>query len=144
APPHRRAAGPGPARPGAVRVGRAPRPRLDLRARRRVAHRADRAAGRVLRRPPRRGPGGRGHRDVFARRGPGVGVQVPGGAVRDTARPLPFPRAARAVFDLALEGMVWTRRSLMMAALLALPTASAFRSRPVLVPSLPPAVPAAA
>ena len=31
-------------------------------------------------------------RDVLARRGPRVGLQVPGGAMRDTARPLPFGR----------------------------------------------------
>ena len=41
--------------------------------------------------------------------------------MRDTARPVPFARAARAVFDLTLEGMVWSRRSLLMAALLGLP-----------------------
>ena len=39
---------------------------------------------------PRGGPRGGGHRDVLARRGPGVGVPVPGGAMRDTC-----PAAAR-------------------------------------------------
>ena len=89
----------------------------------------------------RRGGGGGRQRDVLPGREPGVGVQVPGGAVsattaapapaeaptppaaaaRDVDRPVPFLRAARAVFDLSLEGMVWTRRSLLMALLLALP-----------------------
>src|SRR5262245_160529 len=40
---------------------------------------------------------------------------------RDVTRPVPFGRAARAVFDLALEGMVWSRRSLLMVVLVALP-----------------------
>jgi ABC-2 type transport system permease protein len=40
---------------------------------------------------------------------------------RDVERPVPFLRAAHAVFDLALEGMVWTRRSLLIAVMLALP-----------------------
>jgi ABC-2 type transport system permease protein len=57
--------------------------------------------------------------------------------VRDTARPLPFPRAARAVFDLALEGMLWSRRSLMMAILLGLPVAFGILYRAVLVARLP-------
>ena len=79
----------------------------------------------------RGGAGGGRDRDVLAGRGPGVGLQVPGGAMRRDARarrvptrrrggrdarPLPFVRAARAVFDLSLDGMVWSRRSLMMAA----------------------------
>jgi ABC-2 type transport system permease protein len=34
---------------------------------------------------------------------------------------VPFARASRAVFDLALEGMVWSRRSLLMAVLVGLP-----------------------
>lgn len=57
--------------------------------------------------------------------------------MRDTAQPVPFPRATRAVFDLALEGMVWSRRSLMMAALLGLPVAFAILYRAVLVARLP-------
>jgi len=44
---------------------------------------------------------------------------------RDTARPLPFARAARAVFDLSLDGMVFSRRSLLMALLVAAPVAFA-------------------
>ena len=35
---------------------------------------------------------GGGERDVLARREPRVGLQVPGGAMRDTTRPLPFRR----------------------------------------------------
>ena len=58
-------------------------------------------------------------------------------------RPLPFGRAARAVFDLALEGMVWSRRSLLMAALLGLPIAFAILYRAVLVAKLPTEVTAA-
>ncbi len=77
----------------------------------------DRAPGRVLRGAPRGRARVGGRRDVLARREPGVGLQVPGGAMRDTSRPLPFAAAARAVFDLSLEGMVWTRRSLLMALL---------------------------
>jgi ABC-2 type transport system permease protein len=41
--------------------------------------------------------------------------------MRDESRPLPFARAARAVFDLSLEGMVWSRRTLLMGILLGLP-----------------------
>lgn len=41
--------------------------------------------------------------------------------MRDTAQPLPFFPAARGVFTLSLDGMVWSRRSLMMAVLLGLP-----------------------
>jgi ABC-2 type transport system permease protein len=48
---------------------------------------------------------------------------------RDTARPLPFLDAARRVFDLALEGMIWSRRSLLMAILLGLPMAFALLYR---------------
>lgn len=40
---------------------------------------------------------------------------------RDVSRPLPFWPAARGVFGLSLEGMVWSRRSLLMAMLLGLP-----------------------
>ena len=46
---------------------------------------------------------------------------VPAPATRDTSEPLPFLRAARGVFDLALDGMVWSRRSVLMAVLLGLP-----------------------
>jgi ABC-2 type transport system permease protein len=37
------------------------------------------------------------------------------------SRPVPFARGARAVFSLALEGMIWSRRSLLMVALVFLP-----------------------
>lgn len=61
---------------------------------------------------------------------------------RDTSRPLPFPDAARRVFDLALEGMIWSRRSLLMAVLLGLPAAFAILYRVVVAskgaPSLSP------
>ena len=51
--------------------------------------------------------------------------------MRDTSQPLPFLRAARAVFDLSLESMIWSRRSLLMALLVGLPVllAVAYRSR---------------
>jgi ABC-2 type transport system permease protein len=52
--------------------------------------------------------------------------------MRDTSRPLPFAPAARAVFDLSLEGMVWTRRSLLMALLVTAPVAFAILYRVVL------------
>lgn len=52
--------------------------------------------------------------------------------MRDTSRPLPFGDAVRAVFSLALEGMVWTRRSLLMAVLVALPVVLAILFRLVL------------
>ncbi len=51
---------------------------------------------------------------------------------RDESRPLPFRAAARAVFDLSLEGMVWTRRSLLMALLVAMPVVFAAVYRIVL------------
>jgi ABC-type transport system involved in multi-copper enzyme maturation permease subunit len=57
--------------------------------------------------------------------------------VRDTTRPLPFARAVAGIFDLALEGMVWSRRSLMMAALLGLPVAFGILYRAVLVARIP-------
>ena len=40
---------------------------------------------------------------------------------RDLSRHVPFLRAAKAVYDLSLEGMVWSRRSLLMILLLGLP-----------------------
>ena len=45
--------------------------------------------------------------------------------MRDEARPLPFAAAARGVFDLALDGMVFSRRSLLMGLLVAAPVAFA-------------------
>jgi ABC-2 type transport system permease protein len=41
--------------------------------------------------------------------------------MRDTSRPLAFGPATRAVFDLSLEGMIWSRRSLLMGLLVGLP-----------------------
>jgi ABC-2 type transport system permease protein len=41
--------------------------------------------------------------------------------LRDEARPLPFGVAARGVFDLAFDGMVFSRRSLLMGLLVAAP-----------------------
>jgi ABC-type transport system involved in multi-copper enzyme maturation permease subunit len=60
--------------------------------------------------------------------------------MRDTSRPVPFARAVRAMFDLALEGMVWSRRSLFMAVLLGLPILFAIAYRAVLATHLPPRV----
>jgi ABC-2 type transport system permease protein len=40
---------------------------------------------------------------------------------RDVSRPLPFRAAARAVFEIALEGMLWSRRTLGMAVLVGMP-----------------------
>jgi ABC-2 type transport system permease protein len=56
---------------------------------------------------------------------------------RDTTRPLPFWRAARGVFDLSLEGMVWSGRSLLMALLLGVPILFGLFYRLVLVAKLP-------
>ncbi|HEY7512368.1 MAG TPA: ABC transporter permease subunit [Vicinamibacteria bacterium] len=50
----------------------------------------------------------------------------------DVRPALPLGRGARAVFDLALDGMVWSRRSLAMAVLLALPVVLAIVFRIVL------------
>jgi hypothetical protein len=41
--------------------------------------------------------------------------------MRDTSRPLPFLAAARGVFDLSIESMVWSRRTVAMGVLLGLP-----------------------
>jgi ABC-type transport system involved in multi-copper enzyme maturation permease subunit len=57
---------------------------------------------------------------------------------RDTTRPLAFAAAARGVFDLTLQGMVWSRRSLLMAILLGLPVAFGILYRAVLVARVPP------
>jgi ABC-2 type transport system permease protein len=59
---------------------------------------------------------------------------------RDTGRPLPFTAAARAVFTLSLEGMVWTRRSLVMSVLLGLPVLFAVLYRVTLAAKLPPSL----
>jgi ABC-2 type transport system permease protein len=58
--------------------------------------------------------------------------------MRDEARPLPFLRAARGVFDLSLDGMVWSRRSVMMGVLLGLPVVFAIVFRIFLVARMPP------
>lgn len=58
-------------------------------------------------------------------------------AGRDTSRPVPWPRGARAVFDLALEGMVWSRRSLVIAVLVGLPVVFAIAYRAVLAAKMP-------
>jgi ABC-2 type transport system permease protein len=52
--------------------------------------------------------------------------------MRDESRPLPFAAGARAVFDLSLEGMMWTRRTLLMGILVALPILFAIGYRAVL------------
>ena len=52
--------------------------------------------------------------------------------MRDTSRPLPFAKGARAVFDLSLEGMMWSRRTLLMGILVALPVLFAIVYRVVL------------
>lgn len=58
-------------------------------------------------------------------------------ASRDPSRPLPFFKAARGVYRLALEGMVWSRRSLLMAILLGLPIVFALLYRGVLIAKMP-------
>jgi ABC-2 type transport system permease protein len=57
--------------------------------------------------------------------------------MRDTSRPVPFAHASRAVFDLALEGMVWSRRSIVVAVFLALPIAFAVVYRAFLAAHMP-------
>lgn len=49
--------------------------------------------------------------------------------MRDATRPLPFGVGARAVFELSLDGMVFSRRSLLMALLVAAPVAFAILYR---------------
>jgi ABC-2 type transport system permease protein len=56
--------------------------------------------------------------------------------MRDTAQPLPFFPAARGIFTLSLDGMVWSRRSLMMAVGLGLPVVFAIVYRVVLAAKL--------
>jgi ABC-2 type transport system permease protein len=57
--------------------------------------------------------------------------------MRDASRPLPFLAGARGVFDLTLEGMVWSRRSFMMAVLLGLPVVFGLVYRFALVAHIP-------
>jgi len=52
--------------------------------------------------------------------------------MRDATRPLPFLAGARVVFNLSLEGMIWSRRSLVMGFLVALPAVLALVYRIVL------------
>ncbi|HSD28598.1 MAG TPA: ABC transporter permease subunit [Vicinamibacteria bacterium] len=52
--------------------------------------------------------------------------------MRDASLPLPFAKGARAVFDLSLEGMVWSRRTLLMGLLVGLPVVVAVAYRVVL------------
>ncbi|HET9317142.1 MAG TPA: ABC transporter permease [Vicinamibacteria bacterium] len=57
--------------------------------------------------------------------------------MRDTDRPVPFLASARAVFGLSLEGMLWSRRSLVLGALLAIPVLIAIVYRVVLAAKMP-------
>ena len=52
---------------------------------------------------------------------PAVAERTRESGKRDLGRAVPFPRAARAVFDLSLEGMVWSGRSVLGLLLLGLP-----------------------
>jgi ABC-2 type transport system permease protein len=52
--------------------------------------------------------------------------------MKDASQPLPFLPAARAVFDLSLEGMLWKRRTLLMGVLVAIPVLFAIVYRVVL------------
>lgn len=61
-----------------------------------------------------------------------------GGPVRDVTRPVPFLRAARAVFGLALDGMLWSRRSVLMIVLLAFPALLALAFRVFVAARVPP------
>jgi len=61
-------------------------------------------------------------------------------APRDALTALPVLQGARGVFDVALEGMIWSRRSLLMGVMLGLPMAFAVLYRLVLVARLPPRV----
>ena len=56
----------------------------------------------------------------------------------DKTRPLPFLAAARGVFYLTLEGMLWSRRSLLVAVLLGLPVLFAILYRVMLATRMPP------
>lgn len=57
--------------------------------------------------------------------------------MRDTSRPVPFLASARAVFGLSLEGMLWSRRSLVLGVFLAIPVLIAIVYRLVLAARLP-------
>jgi ABC-2 type transport system permease protein len=58
--------------------------------------------------------------------------------VRDETRPLPFIAAVRAIFDLTLEGMIWSRRTLLMAVFLGVPVVFALVFRAFLAAHMPP------
>ena len=58
-------------------------------------------------------------------------------------RPVPFARGARAVFDLALEGMLWSRRSVAVIVLLMLPVLFGVLYRVLLAAHLPARITAA-
>jgi ABC-2 type transport system permease protein len=60
--------------------------------------------------------------------------------VRDTTRPLPFAQAARGVFSLSLDALMWSRRSVFVAFLLGVPILLAILFRVVLVAKLPPEI----
>jgi ABC-2 type transport system permease protein len=64
-------------------------------------------------------------------------TEAAGRGAPDASRPLPLWRGARGVFDLALEGMIWSRRSLLMAVLLGLPVLFGVLYRVVLAAKLP-------
>jgi ABC-type transport system involved in multi-copper enzyme maturation permease subunit len=57
---------------------------------------------------------------------------------RDLSRPVAFRPAARGVLALSLEGMIWSRRSLVMALLLGLPVVFALVYRAALAARMPP------
>lgn len=57
--------------------------------------------------------------------------------MRDASQPVPFLRGARVVFDLSLEAMIWSRRSLLMALLVGLPAVLAIVYRIILSTDLP-------
>jgi ABC-2 type transport system permease protein len=56
---------------------------------------------------------------------------------RDLSRPLPLVAGARSIAALSIEGMIWSRRSLVMAWLIGLPVVFALLYRAVLVAKLP-------
>jgi ABC-2 type transport system permease protein len=59
-------------------------------------------------------------------------------SARDTSRPLPLLLASRRVFGLAVDAMLLSRRSLLMAGLLSLPLAFALLYRIAIAAKLPP------
>lgn len=61
----------------------------------------------------------------------------------DVTRPVPFLRSAKTVFDLALEGMLWSRRSVFIGVLLLLPILFSVLYRVLLVARLPARITAA-